>query len=89
LKRFFERGERAPPKLPLFVIAKFFYVKKSRFSSLFCMPTTGAHGGRSARQGVKPCRSKMRLKFTEEVSQIWVILGCPVGYGLFLDNLIQ
>jgi hypothetical protein len=42
---FFEKGERAPPKLPLFVIAKFFYVIKSRFLAFLFCQTIGAHGG--------------------------------------------
>jgi hypothetical protein len=37
MEAFFYKGERVPPKLPLFVITNFFYVRKSRF--LACLFT--------------------------------------------------
>jgi len=51
---FHQGGARAPPKLPLFVIANFLSCQKKAISFPLCQPTIGAHGGtgKSARQGV-------------------------------------
>jgi len=44
-RHFFNRGACASPKLPFFVVYRFFFCQKMPIIRLFVYPIKGAHGG--------------------------------------------